>query len=336
MSIRKVVVTGANGHIGTHVVRRLLHDGYLPRCAVRGAGNPDRHHMLRALPVELVEADVTDSAQLDHALDGMDAVIHLAAAYVRIAPDPEAAIARPALDGTRNVLDSCRRHRIQKLVYTSSVAAVGFSHDGVPRNESHWNHQAINHYTIAKRDAEKSAWLLAARHGIPMVSLCPATVLGPGFARHTPSTSLLQRFLDGRMPALPPVTLSYVDARDIAQAHVEALRRPVANQRYVLAAQSLALPELVQRLQILLPDLRLPRRHMGPLLFSLMPAIDWLSHHLAGTPRDIDRSILREVRSGIQLYDSSKAERDLGWRPRPLMETLGDTLAWIRQGGVKA
>ncbi|MFP5394101.1 MAG: NAD-dependent epimerase/dehydratase family protein [Gammaproteobacteria bacterium] len=330
MTIQSVLVTGASGHIGAHVVHALLEAGIAPRCAVRGAADPSRHARLRALPVELVEADVTDAAQVERAVAGVDGVIHLATAYKRISARPHDEILRPALEGTEHVIASCHRHRVRKLVYTSSVAAVGFARGGVARDEAHWNEAAFNPYSIAKRDAEKKAWLRAAQLDVPMVALCPATVLGPGFTRHTPSTLLMQRFLDGRVPAMPPITLSYVDARDIAQAHVQALLRPVSNQRYVLASQPLSMPELVQRLRLVDSSLRLPRREMGPALFALMPAFDWLSHKLAGTARDFDRATYREMKSGIQLYDSSKAARDLGWQPRPLMQTLADTLAWLR------
>ena len=163
---KRVLVTGANGHVGNALVRHLCERGYAVRASVRDPSDPEKTAPLAGLGCEIVACDILDEAQVAAAVDGMDGVFHVAAVYALWARDPEREIIAPSVEGVQVVLKACARAKVPRVVLTSSVAAVGF--DGPadrPLDEASWTEGSNVPYFEAKTRAEQVAWELAEHRG---------------------------------------------------------------------------------------------------------------------------------------------------------------------------
>lgn len=189
--MKKVLVTGANGHLGFSLVKLLKKQGYDVRAGVRNTEDNFKTSRLKKLNVEVVRADLSDPDSLDRALEGRDGLFQVAAVFNLTAKNPEEEVIRPNIDGTVNIMEAARRAGIKKLVYTSSIASVGTIADvgEDPLDESTWNDRAIEPYAISKTLSERKAWELAQLYGISMVSILPGTIIGPDFQRPTSGSS---------------------------------------------------------------------------------------------------------------------------------------------------
>ncbi len=153
-------------------------------------------------------------------------MFHTAAAYKQWAGDPQKEIFEPMLSGVRNALVAAEEARVERFVYTSSVVAVGLEGTrAAPFDESHWTKNSRSPYMTVKTLAEREAWRLAREMGVDMLSICPGGIIGPNFSRHTPTTALLEDILENRFPGVLPMSLDYVDVRDVAEAHILAYER---------------------------------------------------------------------------------------------------------------
>lgn len=192
--MNRILVTGANGHIGAKIVRSLLKHGYEVVPFVRTTSD------LRGLaPLNLTYAygDVMDESSLLAAAEGCEAIIHTAAVYRYWAKDPEE-IMKPALDGTRNMFNAAKKVGVKRIIYTSSVWAVGLSTaPDMLRTTKDWNTDSQNPYEVAKTQSEQVAWQMADEFGIPMIAICPNGVLGPYDFRPTPSTVGFRDLVNG-------------------------------------------------------------------------------------------------------------------------------------------
>lgn len=241
----KVLVTGANGHIGSHVVKLLLEKQIGVRAMVRKGS--DLRGLARLSP-EYVYGDIMDAAAVETATAGCDAIIHMAAVYRTIAKTPEEIVA-PAVKGAEIVFQAASRHGIKRVVYTSSVASIGFSYSpDVFLSNKDWNNDAHNPYYVAKTQSEKTAQRLAKEHGIHLVVICPAIVLGPNDYRITPSNQLVMDWLNG-VGQTYPGGLNLVDVRDVAAAHVAALDKGENGHRYIVGGENLAVKAIGDKLQ---------------------------------------------------------------------------------------
>ena len=223
--MKHVLVTGANGHVGGALVHLLAEQGYRVRASVRNPGAEEKTRNLRDWGAEVVEADLMRPETLTRALQGMDGLFQVAAVYATVARDPQREIIDPSIIGGLNVLRAAHGAGVKKVVFTSSVAAVG-SHapPEQPLTEADWNDRAVAPYFIAKTRAERSAWEFAQTQGLKLVVINPCAVIGPGFYRHTPSTQYLEELLRGRLPMVLPLGFSFVDVRDVARVRLAACR----------------------------------------------------------------------------------------------------------------
>jgi dihydroflavonol-4-reductase len=328
---RPVLVTGANGHLGYNLARALTERGYRVRGGVRDPADEVKTAPLRALGIEPVAAELLDRGALEKAVDGVQGVFHTAAVVQMWARDPEEEIVRPTVEGLRNVLDVAARRDVRRVVVTSSIAAVGI--DSTPENpltEAQWNEAPATPYTRAKTLAEKLAWSHAAQSGLDVVAVVPATIIGPGFHRHTPVTRLFELVLRGWLPFGLPTATSYVDARDVAQAKIAAFEFPHARGRYIVSGAYLPLAELVALVADYVPGTRKPWFVLPPRLLPPLIGADWLVSKLFGVPRQLTSEMFDEFANKRTICSSARAERDLGWRPRTIEESVAATVDWIR------
>jgi dihydroflavonol-4-reductase len=326
----RTLVTGASGHIGAHVVRHLLAQGRAVRALVRPTSNLKG---LQGLDVELVRGDVLDPASLLPALQGCSVLYHLAAVVAEWSHDP-ALIYRTAIEGTANILQAvAHTSGIERIIYTSSVAAVGLSHSPQElRNESHYNSQDPTHYAVAKTRAERVAKEQSQKHQLPLVIVNPAVVLGPYDYRPTPATQIIVRYLKYRLPIYLDAGANIVHADDVARGHLLAEQHGKIGERYILSGDNLTLRELFSMLGQVVgrrpPSIELGRRTLS--------AVGWgaeLLARLQGKPPLITRARARSLVGRYSFFDASKAQRELGYTARPARETLADAVQWVRAQG---
>ncbi len=331
---RSCAVTGANGFIGSQVVRELLRRG-LEVTALVGADLGAEN--LAGLPVKLHELDLLDRDNVRRALAGAEAVIHSAACYAFWKRDPHD-IYRVNVEGTRNVLEAAREFGCRKLVYTSSTATLspGFDSDGTGKTLGNEDNvfdlrRFRGHYKMSKAMAEVVALREAAR-GLPLVIVHPTTVLGPGDRRPTPTGSIVVHFLNGHMKVYTNLMQNLVDVRDVAAGHVLALMQGRPGERYVLGGENLPMREIVRVLAEITglpaPWFAIPH----PLLHGMARINEWLSDHVTHRePLVPFEAKLHAVDS--RPFDSGKARRELGFTARPAREVLIEAVHWFVSEG---
>lgn len=317
----KLLVTGATGFLGSTLVPMLREEGHDIRVLVRsGAPFPD---------AEVVKGDVRDPDSVRRALAGVEGLYHLAGLVSR---DP--ADARTMYDlhveGTRNLLTAAAHAGLRRIVLASSSGTIGVSRvRRVATEEDDYPIETVGNwpYYLSKIYEEKIA-IEFSRRGLPVVILNPSLLLGPGDARMS-STQDIFRFLMGRIPVMPRGGISFVDVRDAAKAFVAALSRGNVGERHLLGAANWEFTEFFARLGRIAhrppPLLRVP----SPLKIA---AAHWMERWARDRGREPDLPA-SDVEMGECWFfiDSSKSERLLGFHPRDPVETLTDTVHYVRR-----
>ncbi len=334
--MKKVLVTGANGHLGYNIVRILAENGYQVRASVRDVNDAERTKHLQLPGVEIVQADIMKPETLAAAMRGMEGLFHVAAVYSLTSKDPEKEVKEPIITGSENVLQAAKRFGIKKIIYTSSVAAVGTVAQGeAPLTEKQWNERAIEPYAQAKIESERRAWEFVRKHGLEMVAILPSSIIGPGFHRHTPTTLAFELLLRGQIPIAVPLTFSFVDVRDVAQAHILAYENPKASGRYIAADYTCSMSELFALIHEINPQIKIPTRVLSSSLLWIVPALDWVGNKLAGTPRFASRAMILEYGHRQQLVSSQRIRTELGWKPISFKQSVSDTVQWTKSRFIK-
>ncbi|WP_369602326.1 NAD-dependent epimerase/dehydratase family protein [Hahella sp. SMD15-11] len=324
----KILVTGANGHIGAHVVRQLLDEGHAVRAFVRPRADV---RALEGLDLEYARGDVMDAEAVHQAAEGCDAIIHLAAVYKTIAETAEE-IVEPAVRGAENVFRAAHAHGIGRVVYTSSVASIGFSWSPDElRTADDWNTDAKNPYYLAKTLSEQKAQALAQELGIHLVVICPAIVIGPLDYRITPSNQLVKDWLNGKGQTYPG-GLNLVDVEDVARAHVNALTRGESGRRYIVGSDNLPVKEIGRILERLtgIRPLHLPFGR-STMLFTAR-VTETLCRIIGMTP-PFTYDLVYEVAGRYAYYDISETCKVLEIRPRPSEQALARAVRWLAEQG---
>ena len=321
------LVTGGTGFVGAHVVRALLAAGRPVRCLVRAGSRRDN---LAGLDVELAEGDVTDPASLSRAMRGVSALYHAAADYRLWARDPQE-IYRCNVAGTHNVLSAAADAGVSRVVYTSSVAALGLSDDG-PADEATPVERAhiVGHYKKSKFDAQKVAEGWAAK-GLPVVIVNPSTPVGELDIKPTPTGQMIVDFLNRRMPAYVETGLNLIDVRDVAAGHLLAAEKGTVGEKYILGNRDMTLKQILDTLAQLTglrsPSVRLP--HWIPMTVAAVGT------GISGLTGRAPRVSLESVRMSTHrmFFDARKAVRELGLPQTPVEEPLARAVEWFRANG---
>ncbi|HSQ67270.1 MAG TPA: NAD-dependent epimerase/dehydratase family protein [Polyangiaceae bacterium] len=325
-------VTGASGFIGSAVVRALLGRGRKVRALVEPRADLAN---LKGLDVEVVECDVTDEAALERGLSGVHSLFHLAAIYKLWTPDPEP-LFRVNLEGTTAVLLAAQAARVKRVVFTSSIMAVGIDEKGgkqqtIDESQPFTMFDLAGTYTLTKYLSERLA-LRFARAGLPLVVVNPAMPFGPGDRAPTPTGLIILRFLKGEVPALGAGGLSVVDVDDVAEGHLLAEEKGRVGERYILSAYDLTLPDFAARIGriggVRIPKLTLPAA-LGLSAASLMEA----SARRSGKEPLVT---YKEARFTALLprFSNAKAVRELGFVTRPLDDTIARAIEFFRSSGM--
>ncbi len=323
------LVTGATGFVGAHVARALLNRGLAVRCLVRGTA--DRAN-LAGLDVEVAPGDLLDAAALRRAASGCDLLFHCAADYRLWARDPDGLIATN-VEGTRNALAAAADAGVRRMVYTSSVSALGLPRDGRAAADEETPVRAgdlVGPYKRSKFVAEQEA-LRFAEEGLDVVVVNPSTPVGELDRRPTPTGRIIVDALRGRMPVFVDTGLNLIDVRDVAEGHALAAERGVAGERYILGNRNVSLGEMLAMVADAAgtrpPSIRLP--HWIPLALA-HAAEAWAS--LGGPDPHPSVDAVRMARHRMH-FDSGKAVRDLGLPQRPVEDAIERAVRWFRANG---
>ncbi len=311
---------GGTGFIGSHITRLLVERGDEVRVTVRADSRLDA---LRGLPVEHVRADVRDRQSMRRALRGVDRVFH-AAGTTNLGLPREQAFALN-FEGTRIVLEEALRAGVQRVVYTSSVAAVGPAPKGATADETNvWD---AGRYGIAYVDSKHEAEVMALRlvvRGLPLVIVNPTYALGAGDPGRS-STALVRRFMLRRIPAYVDGTLNIVGVEDVARGHLLADERGTVGERYILGNRNYTLDRLFADLGRLSgvepPAVKLP----VPVALALAAAGQRVPGMAMPPPPEIRAASLNWA------FRNTKAKQQLGWRTSPHEDALEETIAWYRE-----
>jgi dihydroflavonol-4-reductase len=323
------LVTGANGFLGSAVVRALLAEGTAVRALVRRGS--DRRN-LAGLDVSVADGDVTDPESLRRAAAGCAAVFHVAADYRLWVVDPQP-MYRANVEGSVNVLEAAAAAGAARMVYTSSVAVLGINRDRAPADEETpvTLEDMVGHYKRSKFLAEAAVRKRAAELEFPVVTVNPSTPIGPRDVKPTPTGRILLDAAAGRMPAFVDTGLNLVHVDDVAQGHVAALRIGTPGERYILGGDDFTLLEI----------LTLVAEHLGKRA-STIRLPHWSVYPVAVAAEAVARLTKREPRvtlDGVRMakkhmyFSSRKAQRELQYRWRDPRLAIAAAVDWFKSNG---
>jgi dihydroflavonol-4-reductase len=322
-------ITGATGFLGSHVARVLEEQGADLRLLVR-AGSDTRN--LDGLRGERLAGDLRDPASLEKAIAGCEVVFHVAADYRLWVRDP-AQMYRSNVEGTRVLLRLARKHGVRRVVYTSSVATMGFRMNGHPADEDSpvSLRDMIGHYKRSKFLAEEVA-VAASGEGTDVIIVNPTTPVGERDIKPTPTGRIVVDFLKKKFPAYVDTGLNLVDVTACARGHVAALERGKTGERYILGGENLTLKQILDKLAVITglpsPKVRLP--------YAVALATGVVDEMLIGRILGREpRVTIDAVRMGRKrmFVSSAKAERDLGWQIVAVDGALRRAVAWFHDKG---
>jgi len=320
--------------LGSHVARVLAEQGAQLRLLVRPTSDLRN---LDGLNAERVVGDLRDAGSIEKALAGCDVVFHVAADYRLWVRDPDA-MYRSNVEGTRSLLEAARKQGARRVVYTSSVATMGFTSGVSSKDGNVTDEQSpvgiaemIGHYKRSKFMAEQVA-VDAARSGVDVVIVNPTTPIGERDIKPTPTGRIVVDFLKRKFPAYVETGLNLVDATECARGHVQALEKGRSGERYILGGENLTLKEILDRLAAITglpsPTVKLPY------IFALAAGVvdEMVTGRILGRE---PRATIDAVRMGrkMMFVSSAKAERELGWRTVPVDAALRRSVDWFRGNG---
>ena len=314
-------ITGATGFIGGHVARQLLDDGH---DVVALARTPSTADELDKLGATVVEGDITRKETLRDPMAGVDGVFHVAGWYEVGATDPSAG-ERINVDGTRNVLEVMEALDVPKGVYTSTLAVNSDTGGAVVDEDYSYDGPHLTAYDRTKWEAHYEVAEPMSEAGLPLVTVMPGTVYGPG------DTSIfgraLREFLRGDLPVLPrEVAYSPGHVEDIADAHVRAMERGTPGEEYIIGGDPATLVEMFE----IVADIagRDPPRSVPPALFGALAPVAGLLERVLTLPEEYRAERLRILAGVTYLGDNSAARAELGLEHRPLREGLEETVRY--------
>ena len=328
------LVTGANGLLGSNLVRALRAEGVQVRASVRDAS---RSGPAAGLGAEIVYADLMNPGSLADALAGVDTLYQVAGVFRHWSPDPRRDIVLPNVEGTRNVLQAAARAGVRRVVYVSSSSTLAPPPGSGQVNERDWRSDFFgNHYARAKTQAERVAWEVAGRMDLDMATVLPSTIVGPAYGPLALSMTLLDRIVRGKLSVAPDLHFTYIDVRDVAQAMIAAAGQGRAGERYLLAGdRAISVTRLAELARQVSAQARVPRLMPAPAALAAATVMEGLAR-LTGRPPALLRSQVRLWCGASITYDTSKARAEFGWQPRTSEQAVRECLAYLSDSRSRA
>ena len=325
----KCFVTGATGFLGSHVARQLLARGGDLRLLIRSTSRLDN---IADIAAERVVGELRDLDSLKKVMAGCEFVFHVAADY-RLWSLNSQELYDSNVEGTRNILQAARDSGVRRVIYTSSVATMGFGNNGRLTDEKSpvTLSNMIGDYKRSKFLAEQLV-IEAGRSGRNVVMVNPTTPVGERDIKPTPSGQIVVDFLRRKFPVYIDTGLNLVDVVDCAEGHLLAMEKAQPGERYILGGENLTLKQILDKLGAITglpsPQVKLP--------YAVALAAGVVGSVVVG------KMLKREPRATIEavriarkkmFVTSAKAERDLGWNPRPIDGALQRAVEWFKANG---
>ncbi len=328
--MKKVLVTGAAGFIGSHVVRELLKKNVEVRALVMPGENTAN---IEGMEIEKIQGDVLDKEIIKQAVAGVDTVFHLAAIFTIWMKDWRG-IYEVNLQGSRNVLWAALEVGVKRVVYTSSIAAIGVTPKKAPTNETVvFNQYGLgNHYVITKYLSQQEA-LEFNNHGLEVVVVNPAFPFGENDIAPTPTGQLIVDVLSGKAPFFFSGGLNIIDVLDIARGHVLAAEKGKPGEKYILANRNIEMKAFIRMVYQIsgVPDKRLIPTPVW-LARGFAAGLTWWSNHVSHrTPLTTPSEI--KYLSQYLFCDNHKARTELGLELTPVEDSLVRSIRWFRANG---
>lgn len=323
------LVTGANGHLGNNLVRLLLNKGIPVRASVRNTKNKEA---FANLACELVQSDITDKPSLVKAMQGVEIVYAVGAAFKLWAKDPVKEIYDVNLSGTKYLIEAAVEAGVKRIVYVSSIAALNY--EKLPTKESYGrNPDRRDTYYNSKNDGEKLAFELAKKHGIELVAVLPSAMIGSeSFGALNVSYNILDLILKKQIPVETHIALNWVDVKDVAEGCYLAATKGRDGERYILANETCtSIKETTKMAQTLFPELqiKLPAALPKPVLYVIAWLMELGSKFNGRAPLLSVKDIA--MFSGLkQDFDISKARKELGFNPKSPEQAVKEAMLYLR------
>lgn len=323
-----VLITGASGFVGAAVARKALARGYRVKVLMRATASRAN---IEGLDVEVATGDMRDAASMTAAMQGARYLFHVAADYRLWARDPSE-IARNNLEGARATMTAALRAGVERVVYTSSVAALKpGSGNAVDETSRHTPQSVIGAYKLSKLLAEREVERMIAEESLPAVIVAPSTPIGARDVKPTPTGRIIVEAATGRMPAFVDTGLNLVHVDDVAEGHFLALEQGQIGENYILGGTDVTLAQMLADIAALAgrraPTVKLPRGPLFPLAFAAEAVA-----RVTGREPFLTADALRMSRYRMY-FSSAKAMRELGYAARPYREGLTDAYAWFGANG---
>jgi dihydroflavonol-4-reductase len=325
--MNNVLVTGASSFLGYHVAKLLNEQTIRPRVLELRDSNLDP---LKRLDVIRCEGHLGDPQAVAAACAGVDTLIHTA---FKVSVGGGTAqldeMRRINIEGTNRLLDTAAAQGVARAVVASSALAVGVNRRPAPLDETaNWAEHAFDlPYALLRRQAEQEA-LARTRPGFAVIAVSPAFTFGPDDPVGAPANKLLQALISGKLRFTLTVGFGALDVRDFAKGAVLAARTGRPGQRYLLSGHNVTANQLLEQAAAI-AGVRAPRFEPPRVLLSALVGVIGIVSALKGTSPPLTREVL-QVLGRYAWYDTSRARADLGWEPRPLEQTLEDTIRWLR------
>jgi dihydroflavonol-4-reductase len=325
----RIFMTGATGFVGGALAHRLLESGHQIKALVRPGADL---RQVAELPIQQVIGNLGNIEVLLHGMEGCEWVFHVAALYSFWGHTWQE-FNQSNVQGTRNVMEAARQTGVQRVVYTSSIAALGLNKDRSPATETTpvSLKDMIGSYKRSKYLAERVAVQFAGE-GLPVVIVNPSAPVGVGDFKPTRTGQMIVDFLKGRMFGYVDTGLNIVDVDDVANGHLLAAESGRVGERYILGGENMTLKQLLDTLADIsgLPQVRLHIAHSVALAWAYLDT--GLAHICPRhTPTATPETVLLSRR--YEYYESSKAKKELGYSPKPAYQALSKAVDWYRLNG---
>jgi dihydroflavonol-4-reductase len=323
----KQLVTGATGFIGSSIVRELLKDGVEVKVLVRKESNTKN---IDGLDVEKVYGDIRDRESIKAALKGCDTFYQTAALFVTWAPDKKI-FYDINVEGTKTALSAALEQGVQKVVYTSSIAAVGYEEGKKLANEeTKFNMYKGSPYNMTKYLGELEAKKFCEK-GLPLVIVNPAGVIGVRDIKPTPTGEYIVKVLNKKMPGWVDTGMNFVDVEDVARGHILAAQKGRVGERYILGNTNITLKDMFD-LVGKVGGVEAPKRKISYPMAITLAYFSQLVSRINGKPPALSMNVAKSIGNYL-FYDCSKAVKELGMPQTPLRTTVEKAVNWFRENG---
>lgn len=318
--VKKVLVTGANGHLGNNLVKELVRQGYDVKAGVRNTKNTQPFSNVNC---ELVYADLENKDSLIKALQGIDILFQVAAVFKHWAVDVEKEILTPNISGTRNILEAAAKCKVGKIIYVSSIAAL--NHAVVPLIEEGWNSNFPNPYYESKQLSEQLALQMAQKLNLDLLTVMPSAMIGMDYYNLTPTMNLLYGIVHNQLPFNPDFYFNHVGVKDVAKGMILASQYGKTGHRYILATeQSVGTTELFETARQLFPEVNIPPLLTKNELIPMAEKMEAESKITKQAPFLTVKNVNHYYQADARI-DISKARNELGYKPKNVKEVLIET-----------